>query len=186
MEFRRVLSILSMAGVLVIAAVSGLGGAALGQDGEAAPASVTHSEGQLSLDAMLDPGRETISPDGVTQLRGLVATNVVEHTDERLSGTLTWTDIGIDYYAVAVGAKWGHYTIENDGGSWLGWTFGFEEAREAGPVPVYMSMATGAGGHAGLSAICHLTYPGGPGWDGVEECIIFEGPLPDLATPTAE
>jgi hypothetical protein len=48
-------------------------------------------------------------------------------------------------------------------------------------------MATGTGDYEGLSAMCYMTFPEGPGQQvPVEECVIFEGPLPDISTPTAD
>ena len=45
----------------------------------------------------------------------------------------------------------------------------------------------GTGDYEGLSAMCYMTFPEGPGQEvPVDECVIFEGPLPDISTPTAD
>lgn len=175
-----------LVGLLTLGLLGGPGGTATAEEEPIEPVSIVYSEGTLSLDRLLDYGQESLTRGLVRQMRGLEATNLIEHADPRFSGTLHWDDISWDAYPGRMGPKWGHYTLDNDGGSWRGWMLGLEVQGEDGAIPVYVGMATGLGGYAGLSAVCHTTYPDGPGWDGEDQCSIFEGPLPDLSTPPVE
>mgnify|MGYP001591256136 CR=1 FL=1 len=169
-----------------LALLGGLGGAVVAKEEESAGiVDSTLEEGTPAV--VVAPGTTTYTSRDVRQLRGLEATWTQEHSDPRLSGTVTFV-YNEDDYPARVGPKWGHTTIENSGGTWVGLWLGMEVPRDEPEwFPVYITMATGTGDYEGLSAMCYMTFPKGPGQKvPVEECVIFEGPLPDISTPTAE
>ena len=150
------------------------------------PEPAVHTTGTSSLGEFISPGTETYTPDGVRQLRDLRATTLEVSSDPRLSGTNT-INYNEDQYPDLMGPKWATIHIENEGGAWVGWSLGMELPPADGPnAPVYIGMVVGEGGYEGLSALCNTTYPEGPGWDGANECIIFPGTLPEIATPVSE
>jgi hypothetical protein len=57
---------------------------------------------------------------------------------------------------------------------------GPELVADSPDIPVYLTTMVGEGGYEGLSALCYEIFPGGPGWDGESECIVFEGPVPQI------
>ena len=169
-----------------LALLGGLGGAVVAQEEESAGiVDSTLDEGTTAV--VVAPGTTTYTSRDVRQHRGLEATWTQEHSDPRLSGTVTFV-YNRDDYRARVGPKWGHTTIENSGGTWVGLTLGMEVPRDEPEwFPVYITMATGTGDYEGLSAMCYMTFPEGPGQEvPVDECVIFEGPLPDISTPTAD
>jgi hypothetical protein len=84
-------------------------------------------------------------------------------------------------YPELMGPKWGTTRTENEGGAWVGSYLGMQLPRADGPdIPVYLTTMVGEGGYEGLSALCYEIFPGGPGWDGESECIVFEGPVPQI------
>ena len=177
---------LSLAGMVLLALLGGLGGAVVAQEEESAGiVDSTLEEGTPAV--VVAPGTTTYTSRDVRQLRGLEATWTQEHSDPRLSGTVTFV-ANKDDYPARVGPKWGHTTIENSGGTWVGLMLGMEVPRDEPELfAVYIGMATGTGDYEGLSAMCYTTFPEGAGWElGVDECIIFQGPLPDISTPTAD
>jgi hypothetical protein len=120
------------------------------------------------------------TPAGVRQLRGLKASQTEQWSDPRLAGTSLLVHNEHEYPEL-MGPKWGTTRTENDGGAWVGSYLGMELPRADGPdIPVYLTTMVGEGGYEGLSALCYTVYPGGPGWDGESECIVFEGPVPQI------
>ena len=174
----------AIAAVTVLALLGGLGSVTAQGD----EASITYSVGSGGHDVeIVSQGTTTYTEGGVRQLRGLEATGVSVHEDPRLNVT-AHVVYNEDEYPDWMGPKWAHVEAEGEDGSWVGWSLGIEVPREegAGRFPVYIRMAAGRGGYEGLSQICYETYPDGPGWDSVDECIIFEGSLPDLSIPSAD
>ena len=177
---------LSLVGTVILILLGGLSSGTGAQEAEETPERAVHATGTSSLGEFISPGTQTYTPEGVRQLRGLEATTLDVSSDPRLSGTNT-INYNEDQYPDLMGPKWATFSIENEGGAWGGWTVGIELPRADGPnFPVYIGMAEGEGGYEGMSTICYTTYPEGPGWDGVSECIVFPGPLPEIAPPVSE
>lgn len=115
----------------------------------------------------------TETVDGVSQMRGLVATSTDTTSDPRVSGTGT---IGGNYDRWGPGpeaTQWGTYRLENEGGSWEGTWAGIAYGGLP-PIEDASVWLVGAGGYAGLSYYFHfhgsngtyaidgLVFPGSP------------------------
>ena len=170
---------LFLAGTVIVVLLAGPG-AVIGADDEGAGEGAFHATGASALDELIDPGTVTYTPAGVRQQRGVEASQTEQWSDPRLAGTSLLVH-NEDEYPELMGPKWGTTRTENDGGAWVGSYLGMELPRAEGPtIPVYLTTMVGEGGYEGLSALCYTVYPGGPGWDGESECIVFEGPVPQI------
>jgi hypothetical protein len=94
--------------------------------------------------------------DGVTQVRGFVATSTDAMNDRRVTGEGT-LHLSIDTYDAA-GTEWGTYRLENAGGAWEGALTGL--AWNGGDASDVCGWLVGSGAYHGYTYYIHVRSTG--------------------------
>ena len=153
---------LTVAGMVLLALLGGLGGAVAAQAEDEGSGLITEP-----TYSPLDQGDE---PDGTYWYAGLV-----EASDPRLSGTWTenWRCQPGSGFEVCVGAV----RVENEGGTWLGRVEGFNH-----PGGAYdWTVLEGQGGYDGMTAIRFIGEE--PDDEGVVEMVLLDFEMPAQPEP---
>ncbi|MFO7532204.1 MAG: hypothetical protein R6W93_07050 [Candidatus Limnocylindrales bacterium] len=159
-----------MAVIVMVMLLAGSVGSVIAQD-EAA-----YLSGATTVTEIVEPPEVTTTPDGVTQVRGVVGEQTLTMDDPRLSGAERFVH-NEDYYGDVVGPVWGTSLIENDGGAWVG---SYRGLMLADGSATYFGTYVGEDGYEGLSAACVSTSDGTSGFTG--ECVIYPGAVPEFQT----
>jgi len=174
---------LSLAGIVTLALLGSMSGAAIAQeDAEAEYAAIT---GTMSVvRSVTDPQIVTSPTIPQESGTGWVYEVLLQTSDPRLAGNAVADH---NYLAFVPGATGGRVwsvagRLANDGGSWLLEGQGFAQPDKAfASNNHYVFRYVGQGGYEGLTAMT-LALPTGMGqWD--IEGVLFPGPMPDLPPP---
>jgi hypothetical protein len=171
---------LSLAGMVMLALLGGLGGVTLAQE-DTDGAKVTHVTGTRvsAVEGAIDEWWEA---DGIEHGRGLHATETIEWSDPRLPSELQMVQNidALGQAAVVTGAT----LLEGPEGSWTG---EFTAYCDPDSDCHGMNTITGHGAYAGLFAVFRGSWADGPGSDWVFDGVIYEGealPMPEALEPT--
>jgi hypothetical protein len=171
---------LSLAGMVMLALLGGLGGVTLAQE-DTDGAKVTHVTG-TRVSAVEDAIDEWWEADGIGHGRGLHATETIEWSDPRLPSELQIMQNidALGQEAVVTGAT----LLEGPEGYWTG---EFTAYCDPDSDCHGMNTITGHGAYAGLFAVFRGFWADGPGSDWVFDGVIYEGealPMPEALEPT--
>jgi hypothetical protein len=171
---------LSLAGMVMLALLGGLGGVALAQ-ADTEGAKVTHVTGTRvsAVEGTIDEWWEA---DGIGHGRGLHATETIEWSDARLPSELQMVQNvdALGREAVVTGAT----LLEGPEGYWTG---EFTAYCDPDSDCHGMNTITGHGAYEGLFAVFRGFWADGPGSDWVFDGVIYEGetlPMPEALEPT--
>jgi hypothetical protein len=164
---------LALAGAVILALLSGLGGPVVAQDDYSRSGMwSTSTDEQNCWNG--SPTGYIEQPSGDYQVRGIPVGCDFTSSDPRLSGTWTW-DLNEDCFADGGCVNWG--TVEGVGpdGTWSGWYTGTE--RPDSMTHMYRVLV-GAGDYEGLTRIEHSVGP----FAGLPEThgVTYEGEPPPM------
>jgi len=172
---------LSLTGTLILVLLGAVGGAAMAQEPEAPDAWVTGvGQGMTG-----DPSEVEWSDTGSGMSgRGLKVVETVEWSDQRLPSE--FRSVG-NLHAVESGTTFSSSELwEGPDGDWTGRWTGICDLEDN---CWGLSVLTGHGAHAGLSAVIVTMAPEDPTSSAEYKGLIFEGelpPMPDPVEPSAE
>jgi hypothetical protein len=178
---------LSLAGMVILALIGGLGGVVVAQDGDEPATTATYVTGQQT-DAREVAGGTYSGADGIDRNRDAVFVDTIEWSDPRLPSSM-WISENLDMHALGDDREawaWaGTIRLEDEVGAWTGLEYGMGEWVGDGlALRPRVMMLTGEGAYEGLSAMLQRRWdPDDPTYHATVEGYIFEDQLPPMPEP---